>query len=224
MNMRRRTLLGSLLAVPAVGVLAACGDDKPAAGGSEKPGELTPITYGYIPDFNGTSLLAIANDQKLWEKHGLKANLQTFTNGPLQIQAIGTGDLDFGYIGPGAMWLPASGKATGLVMSPGAGKVTFEITDASGVVVDTIEVEADAKGETAFAWDGVKANGERAPEGRYSIKASHTASDGTATALNTYVDATVDSVTIGSDGLYLNLPGLGTAPLDYVLRIGKSAS
>ena len=46
----------------------------------------------------------------------------------------------------------------------------------------------------------------------------------TATALNTYVDATVDSVTIGSDGLYLNLPGLGTAPLDYVLRIGKSAS
>lgn len=120
--------------------------------------------------------------------------------------------------------LPASGNATGLVMSPGAGKVTFEITDASGVVVDTIEVEADAKGETAFAWDGVNANGERAPEGRYSIKATHTASDGTATALNTYVDATVDSVTIGSDGLYLNLPGLGTAPLDYVLRIGKSAS
>ena len=118
--------------------------------------------------------------------------------------------------------LPASGKATGLVMSSGAGKVTFEITDASGVVVDTIE--ADATGETAFSWDGVKANGERAPEGTYSIKATHTATDGTATALNTYVDATVDSVTIGSDGLYLNLPGLGTAPLDYVLRIGKSAS
>ncbi|WP_454258309.1 flagellar hook capping FlgD N-terminal domain-containing protein [Pseudoxanthomonas mexicana] len=118
--------------------------------------------------------------------------------------------------------LPASGNATGLVMSPEAGKVTFEITDASGVVVDTIE--ADATGETAFSWDGVKANGERAPEGTYSIKATHTATDGTATALNTYVDATVDSVTIGSDGLYLNLPGLGTAPLDYVLRIGKSAS
>ena len=118
--------------------------------------------------------------------------------------------------------LPASGNATGLVMSPGAGKVTFEITDASGVVVDTIE--ADATGETAFSWDGVKANGERAPEGTYSIKATHTATDGTATALNTYVDAHVDSVTIGSDGLYLNLPGLGTAPLDYVLRIGKSAS
>lgn len=120
--------------------------------------------------------------------------------------------------------LPASGSASGIVMAPGAGRVTFEITDDSGVVVDTIDVEATAKGETAFSWDGVLANGERAAAGKYSIKATHTASDGTATALNTYVDATVDSVTIGSDGLYLNLPGLGTAPLDYVLRIGKSAS
>ena len=120
--------------------------------------------------------------------------------------------------------LPASGNASGLVMSPGAGKVTFEIKDASGIVIDTVEVDATGKGETAFAWDGLKANGERAEAGKYSIKATHTATDGTGTALNTYVDATVDSVTIGSDGLYLNLPGLGTAPLDYVLRIGKSAS
>ena len=120
--------------------------------------------------------------------------------------------------------LPASGNASGLVMSPGAGKVTFEIKDASGIVVDTVDVDATGKGETAFAWDGLKANGQRAEAGKYSIKATHTAADGTATALNTYVDATVDSVTIGSDGLYLNLPGLGTAPLDYVLRIGKSAS
>lgn len=120
--------------------------------------------------------------------------------------------------------LPASGNATGLVMSPGAGKVTFEIKDASGIVVDTLEVDATGKGETTFAWDGLKADGERADAGKYTIKATHTGADGTGTALNTYVDAAVDSVTIGSDGLYLNLPGLGTAPLDYVLRIGKSAS
>ncbi|MEL1266425.1 flagellar hook capping FlgD N-terminal domain-containing protein [Pseudoxanthomonas putridarboris] len=120
--------------------------------------------------------------------------------------------------------LPASGNASGLVMAPGAGMVKLEITDASGVVVDTVEVEATGKGETPFAWDGIKANGERAPAGAYSIKAQHIAADGTGTALNTYVDATVESVTIGSDGLYLNLPGLGTAPLDYVLRIGKSST
>lgn len=120
--------------------------------------------------------------------------------------------------------LPASGNASGLVMSPGAGTVKFEIKDASGVVVDTVEVEATGKGETPYVWDGLKANGERAPAGAYSITAQHVASDGTGTELNTYVDATVESVTIGSDGLYLNLPGLGTAPLDYVLRIGKSTT
>ena len=31
--------------------------------------------------------------------------------------------------------------------------------------------------------------------------------------------AQVESVTVGSDGLYLNLKGLGTAPIDYVLRV-----
>ncbi|HEY3514377.1 MAG TPA: aliphatic sulfonate ABC transporter substrate-binding protein [Kribbella sp.] len=86
--------------------LAGCSGSGDNAGGS-----LQPVNFGYIADYNGTSLLAIAKDQKLWQKHGLKANTKVFTNGPLQIQALGTGDLDFGYIGPGAFWLPASGQA-----------------------------------------------------------------------------------------------------------------
>ncbi|MBL7257319.1 aliphatic sulfonate ABC transporter substrate-binding protein [Paractinoplanes lichenicola] len=69
------------------------------------------INFGYIADFNGASLLAVADDQKLWEKHGVEVSTKVFTNGPLQITAINAGDLDFGYIGPGAVWLPASGKA-----------------------------------------------------------------------------------------------------------------
>ncbi|WP_344981359.1 aliphatic sulfonate ABC transporter substrate-binding protein [Streptosporangium fragile] len=71
----------------------------------------TTVRFGYISDFNGASLLAIADKQGLWDKQGLTAEVKVFTNGPLQIQALGAGDLDFGYIGPGAMWLPASGKA-----------------------------------------------------------------------------------------------------------------
>jgi NitT/TauT family transport system substrate-binding protein len=69
------------------------------------------INFGYIGDFNGTSLLAIANNQNLWAKHCLTAKTQVFTNGPLQITAMASGSLDFGYIGPGALWLPMSGKA-----------------------------------------------------------------------------------------------------------------
>lgn len=69
------------------------------------------INFGYITDFSGTSLLAVAKELNLWEKYNLDARYFTFTNGPLQIQAMGTGDLDFGFIGPGAFWLPASGQA-----------------------------------------------------------------------------------------------------------------
>jgi flagellar basal-body rod modification protein FlgD len=116
-----------------------------------------------------------------------------------------------------------SGSVSGLVMASEPGTVTIEITYASGVIVQKLSIDAE-KGEVPFAWDGRNAKGDQMPAGAYSIKATHTASNGTATALNTYVDATVESVTIGSDGLYLNLPGLGTAPLDYVLRIGKSAT
>jgi NitT/TauT family transport system substrate-binding protein len=73
--------------------------------------EVIDVNFGYIPDFNGTSLLAIAEAEGIWEEHGLNVTALSFTNGPLQIQALGTGDLDFGYIGPGAFWLPASGQA-----------------------------------------------------------------------------------------------------------------
>ncbi|XHM96217.1 aliphatic sulfonate ABC transporter substrate-binding protein [Peterkaempfera sp. SMS 1(5)a] len=71
----------------------------------------TKVRFGYIADFNGSSLLAIADKQGLWKKAGLSPSIKVFTNGPIQIQALGAGDLDFGYIGPGALWLPATGKA-----------------------------------------------------------------------------------------------------------------
>lgn len=73
--------------------------------------ELTPVRVGYIADYFGTSMVAIASDQGLWAKHGLDPQLNVFTNGPIQVQALGAGSLDFAYIGPGALWLPASGQA-----------------------------------------------------------------------------------------------------------------
>ncbi|WP_329174460.1 aliphatic sulfonate ABC transporter substrate-binding protein [Streptomyces sp. NBC_01477] len=82
-----------------------------ACSGSDSADGTTKIHFGYISDYNGASLLAIAEQQGLWKKQGLAPDLKVFTNGPLQITALGAGDLDFGYIGPGAVWLPASGKA-----------------------------------------------------------------------------------------------------------------
>ncbi|WP_370553467.1 ABC transporter substrate-binding protein [Falsirhodobacter sp. alg1] len=47
----------------------------------------------------------MATEQDLWAKHGLEAKLSVFTNGPIQVQALRAGSLDFAYIGSGALWL-----------------------------------------------------------------------------------------------------------------------
>jgi len=115
--------------------------------------------------------------------------------------------------------LGEDGSASGMVAAPGPGIVTVDVTDANGTKVAQLSVEATAAGETGFEWDGKDAHGNRLPAGSYTLAASHTDTSGASTKLSTYVQAPVESVTVGSDGLYLNLKGLGTAPIDYVLRI-----
>ncbi|MEW2162636.1 aliphatic sulfonate ABC transporter substrate-binding protein [Streptomyces sp. NPDC007084] len=106
MSMSRRTFLASLSATALALSVSACSSDDSDSGDG-----VTKVRFGYIADYNGASLLAIADERGLWKKHGLSASYKTFVNGPIQIQALGSGDLDYGYIGPGAIWLPASGKA-----------------------------------------------------------------------------------------------------------------
>ncbi|UJP09619.1 aliphatic sulfonate ABC transporter substrate-binding protein [Microbacterium sp. KUDC0406] len=109
---RARGAAAAAAIVTAALALAGCSAGSSGDNGDAGSAEDSPtVRFGYIADFNGASLLAIADDQDLWKKHGLEVETPVFTNGPLQIQALGTNDLDFGYIGPGAMWLPASGQA-----------------------------------------------------------------------------------------------------------------
>jgi NitT/TauT family transport system substrate-binding protein len=98
----RRTLLTATAAMAAASTLPL---SRQAAAASDA------MSIGYIADFPNASVLAIAKDQKLWDAEGIKPDLKVFTNGPIQIQAMGAGSLNFGTIGPGALWLPASGRA-----------------------------------------------------------------------------------------------------------------
>ena len=116
------------------------------------------------------------------------------------------------------MALEGEGSVKGVVAAPDAGTVTFDITDANGQSVRKITVTAEKAGEVAFEWDGKDADGNRLAAGTYGVTA--TMGSGEARQdLSTYVESRVDSVTVGSDGVFLDLAGLGTAPLDYVLRI-----
>lgn len=75
------------------------------------------LTVGYIDtSINGVGVIAAANKLDLWSKSGIDVKLIPFTNGPTQIQAMAAGSLDIGYVGGGAIWMPASGQA--VVIAP----------------------------------------------------------------------------------------------------------
>ncbi|WP_105429734.1 aliphatic sulfonate ABC transporter substrate-binding protein [Neorhizobium sp. T6_25] len=98
----RRTLVRTTAAFAAASVFSI---------GGKARAQSADMSIGYIADFPNASVLAIAQDQKLWEAEGITPSVKVFTNGPIQIQAMGAGSLNFGTIGPGALWLPASGRA-----------------------------------------------------------------------------------------------------------------
>ncbi|MFG2652514.1 aliphatic sulfonate ABC transporter substrate-binding protein [Streptomyces sp. NPDC048436] len=105
--MPRSTIRHAFTALPIALMLVLSGSA--CSGGST--GDDDTVRFGYIADYNGASLLAIAEKQGLWKEAGLTPQVKPFNNGPVQIQALAAGDLDYGYIGPGAMWLPATGKS-----------------------------------------------------------------------------------------------------------------
>src|SRR5690625_166085 len=102
----KRVLKLLALGLP-VALVAACGGSG-SDGGDNDP----TIRFGYIADFNGAYQLAVAEELGLWEEYSVDVEPVVFTNGPLQIQAMQTDDLDLGSIGPGALWMASTGQAT----------------------------------------------------------------------------------------------------------------
>jgi NitT/TauT family transport system substrate-binding protein len=104
----RRNVLQLSMGAAAISLLAACGAKDDVGADGKKTVE---IKVGYIADYNGAGLMAVADQEGYWAKAGLSPKYVPFTNGPLAIQALGTNNVDVAYIGSGALWLPASGKA-----------------------------------------------------------------------------------------------------------------
>ncbi len=113
--------------------------------------------------------------------------------------------------------LAPEGTMRGAIDTPIAGQVTIEISDASGNVVRRLSYDA-AVGPLAFEWDGMTATGEQAPPGNYSI-AARVSSGGTTEALRPHIAARVNSVYFTSNGLVLDLAGVGSVPFSAVRRI-----
>ncbi len=117
----------------------------------------------------------------------------------------------------------AGAALSGAVSVPQASsQVVLNISNSSGVLVQSLNLGAQPAGLANFSWNGQTSNGSAAPAGTYTLNAQVAGVSG-GTAVNTLVNGTVDSVTMGSGstGLTLNIAGLGSVPFSSVQQISN---
>ncbi|ORL49099.1 flagellar hook assembly protein FlgD [Pseudomonas putida] len=95
------------------------------------------------------------------------------------------------------------------------------IYDKDDNLVRTLDLGTQKAGKVDFTWNGLNDDGEAAPAGTYTFKATASI-DGKATAMTTNLPASVTSVTMGTNGseMTLNLAGLGSVALSKIQSIG----
>jgi flagellar basal-body rod modification protein FlgD len=110
---------------------------------------------------------------------------------------------------PGTSLQLSQGQANfGANLSQAVDTTNVTINDSSGKTVRTLALGAQPAGIQNFAWDGTNDAGQTAPDGAYTfgMQASQNAQAVTATTLSSGL---VQSVSMATSGLKLNLSGLG---------------
>lgn len=116
--------------------------------------------------------------------------------------------------------LEVDGSIKGQINVPGGvSDLKVQIYNEAGVPIRTIAI-GPASGYTSFSWDGVDDDGQTLPAGVYQYTASGTVA-GDNTIFATATVAKVDSVLVGngSQGLTINLAGIGSVPFSEVQEI-----
>jgi flagellar basal-body rod modification protein FlgD len=107
------------------------------------------------------------------------------------------------------------GAVGGVELEAAADAVAVEIRDASGAVVQTLDLGKNDAGVRSFQWDGKNAAGEAVPQGDYRISVK-AASGEKAVKATTLMAAQVQSVYKGTAGVQLDLGAAGSRSLDDV--------
>ena len=119
--------------------------------------------------------------------------------------------------------LTANGSVSGAIDVPQTtSQAVVNISDSSGALIRQVNLGAQSTGLANFSWDGKRQDGSPAPAGQYTLSAQFAGATG-ATAASTYVNGTVQSVTMGAGqtGLTLNVSGLGSVPFSGVKQISN---
>lgn len=106
----------------------------------------------------------------------------------------------------------------GIDLAGPADKVEVTIKDAAGNVMATKNLGSQKAGVVNFGWDGTDQDGAAVADGTYqfSVKATQGENKVTATTLSL---GTVNSVTLGSQGVSLNVTGLGALSISQIKQI-----
>jgi len=111
-----------------------------------------------------------------------------------------------------------SGLSGNVALTSDVSDLTVQITDASGAIVKTIDMGAQKAGTVRFDWDGTNASDTPQPSGIYKVKAFSGGGSG-AQAFSVDLPEYVVSVSIGADGMQLNLAGGTSVPVGSVKEI-----
>lgn len=117
-------------------------------------------------------------------------------------------------------YLEAGGSLRGQVeLYQSSPQVTVRVTDQVGQLVRELPLGSAPAGSLDFAWDGMDEMGNYVTPGLYSIRVEAIQND-QAVDLQTQLFARVESVNLsGSNGLTLNLAGLGPISFNNVRQI-----
>jgi len=105
-------------------------------------------------------------------------------------------------------------------LASSAANVQIDITDASGQLVQRLNLGEQPPGTVRYQWDGRNLDGDLADEGHYRIETRVIRGTNVESA-ETLLEADIDSVTLGraGEGLTLNLVGGEALPLSQVYQI-----
>ncbi len=125
-----------------------------------------------------------------------------------------------GVLVPGSKLTLVDGKSVfGAELTEPADKVDVTIKDASGKVVQTINLGAKEAGTLPLAWDGATTAGTVAANGQYTVEVTATRGGQKVTGAGALAFGEVVSVSTGAQGVKLNVPGMNPLSLSEVRQI-----
>jgi flagellar basal-body rod modification protein FlgD len=174
------------------------------------------------PQDNGEFISQLAEFSSLEEMQKLSSQVENFATSYQSSQAlqasamVGRTVLVPGTDAP----MSSDGTISGMVdLEASTGSLKVSIFNASGELVNELNMGQQLAGSVPFSWDGKNMNGEEMPYDQYTIKAE-TNQGGEVSQVTTLLSANVSSVSIGTGGaISLNLAGVGAIPLEEVREI-----